>query len=144
MSFLLYSTTLETGTSRSTSREAEGTGPVKPRQPAAPRAGTRVWCQTRPSRRNGSEDVERRTLNLTYLSLDLSMTNGVLDLDHSQVSLAVDLYLKISLEGGGSPSDDQRRISFGDVDNSGKFQNGIVFDFSGNITWPSPGNVQVL
>ncbi len=33
MNFLLYSTTLETGASRSTSREAEGTGPVKPRQP---------------------------------------------------------------------------------------------------------------
>ncbi len=38
MSFRLYSATLETGASRSTSREAEGTGPVKPRQPA-PNAG---------------------------------------------------------------------------------------------------------
>ena len=34
MSFLLYSATEETGPSRSTSREAEGTGPLKPRQPA--------------------------------------------------------------------------------------------------------------
>ena len=33
-SFLLYSPTEETGASRSTSREAEGTGPLKPRQPA--------------------------------------------------------------------------------------------------------------
>jgi hypothetical protein len=84
------------------------------------------------------------TLNLTYLSLDLSMNNGVLDTDHSQVSLAADVYLKLSLDGGGTPSDDQRRISFGDLDGKGKLQNGIVFDFSGNITWPTPGNIEVL
>ncbi len=89
-------------------------------------------------------DLGLATLNLTYLSLDLSMANGVLDMDHSQVSLAVDLYLKLSMQGGGSPSDDNRRISFGDLDNSGKLQNGIVFDFSGNVTWPTPGHIEVL
>ncbi len=89
-------------------------------------------------------DLGLATLNLTYLSLDLSMTGGTLDLDHSEVSLAVDLYLKLSTKGGGSPSDDNRRISFGDLDKSGKLQNGIVFDFSGNVTWPTPGNIEVL
>ncbi|MGA2615225.1 MAG: hypothetical protein ABSG38_17455 [Spirochaetia bacterium] len=89
-------------------------------------------------------DLGLATLNLTYLSLDLSMTNGVLDMDHSQVSLAVDLYLKISTDSGGTPGDDDRRISFGDLDNSGKLQNGIVFDFSGNITWPTPGHIEIL
>jgi hypothetical protein len=89
-------------------------------------------------------DLGLATLNLTYLSLDLSMTGGTLDLDHSQVSLAVDLYLKLTTSGGGNPSDDNRRVSFGDLDNSGKLQNGIVFDFSGNITWPTPGNIEVL
>ncbi len=89
-------------------------------------------------------DLGIATLNLTYLSLDLSMTGGTLDLDHSQVSMAVDLYLKLSTKGGGSPSDDNRRISFGDLDNSGKLQNGMVLDFSGNITWPTPGNIEVL
>ena len=39
--------------SSSTSREAEGTGPMKPRQPAKA-----VWCQARPSRVFDSEDVE--------------------------------------------------------------------------------------
>ncbi len=89
-------------------------------------------------------DLGLATLNLTYLSLDLSMNKGVLDLDHSQVSLAVDLYLKLSMQGGGSPSDDNRRISFGDLDNNGKLQNGIVFDFSGNITWSVPSHIEVL
>ncbi|HVO37768.1 MAG TPA: fibronectin type III domain-containing protein [Spirochaetia bacterium] len=83
-------------------------------------------------------------LNLTYLSLDLSMTNGTLDLDHSQVSLAADVYLKLSQQGGGSPSDDNRRISFGDLDNGGKLQNGIIFDFSGNITWSVPAHTEIL
>jgi hypothetical protein len=49
MSFILYSQGLETGVSRSTSREAEG--------PALRSLGNlrkRVWCQTR-------TDVERRT-----------------------------------------------------------------------------------
>jgi hypothetical protein len=37
-SFILYSlVTKETGASRSASREAEGTGPETPRQPAQPR-----------------------------------------------------------------------------------------------------------
>ena len=89
-------------------------------------------------------DLGLATLNLTYLSLDLSMTGGVLDLDHSQVSLAADIYLKLTTQGGGSPSDDNRRISFGDLDNSGKLQNGIVFDFSGNITWSVPSHIEVL
>ena len=89
-------------------------------------------------------DLGLATLNLTYLSLDLSMTNGTLDLDHSQVSLAADLYLKLQTQGGGNPSDDNRRVSFGDLDKSGKLQNGIVFDFSGNITWSAPSHIEVL
>jgi hypothetical protein len=89
-------------------------------------------------------DFGLATLNLTYLSLDLSMSKGVLDMDHSQVSLAADIYLKLSTQGGGSPSDDDRRISFGDLDSNGKLQNGIVFDFSGNITWSAPSHVEIL
>ena len=57
--YILYSAASKNGagSSRSASREAEGTGPVTPRQPAQ----VDVWCQSRPSRNSGSEDVERET-----------------------------------------------------------------------------------
>ncbi len=56
----------------------------------------------------------------------------------------MDLYLKLHTKEGGNPSDDDRRISFGDLDNGGKLQGGIIIDLSGKVTWSVPGHIEVL
>jgi hypothetical protein len=89
-------------------------------------------------------DLGLATLNLTWLSLDLTFSAGVLDLDHSQVTLAVDLYLDLLSKGGGKPSDDDKRISFGDLDSGGALKGGIVLGMDGSITWPAPTHLAIL
>jgi hypothetical protein len=89
-------------------------------------------------------DLGLAVLNITWLSLDLSFNAGVLDLDHSQVSLAVDLYLNLLSKGGGKPSDDDKRVSFGDLDSGGALQGGLILGMNGSLSWPSPTHLTVL
>lgn len=89
-------------------------------------------------------EFDLATVDLTYLAVHLAVARGCLDRDHSEVRLGADLYLELSNLDGSRPSDDQRRVSFGELDAGGAFTGGIVLSMTGDLAWNPPTNTAVL
>ena len=89
-------------------------------------------------------DLGLATMDLTYLGVHLAFTQGSFDRDHSEVRLGADLYLKLSNLDGSSPADNQKRITFGELDGSGAFTGGIRISMGGGFTWNPPTNAALV
>ncbi|MGM0674630.1 MAG: hypothetical protein ACQETQ_08050 [Spirochaetota bacterium] len=84
------------------------------------------------------------TVDVTYLALDLVLTDGTLHRDHSRVLMGTDVYLDF-LDGGSDGGDPANRIGFGVLDANGELTDGLELTFDGEVIWPSPeGQIEVL
>ncbi|MCF7949239.1 MAG: hypothetical protein K9M94_11690 [Spirochaetia bacterium] len=89
-------------------------------------------------------DLGIGTLDLTYLAVVFKYEDGVFDKDFSEVKLGVDFYLDVQGENGEESSDDEKRITFGELNANGDFEGGVRLNMEGDFDWHSPTNAQVL
>lgn len=89
-------------------------------------------------------DLGFAALDVTYLGVHLALTQGSLDRDHSEIRLGADFYLDIANLDGSTPADDQRRVSFGELDAGGAFTGGIRVSLGGDFAWNPPTNTTIL
>ncbi|MGC9312866.1 MAG: hypothetical protein ACP5IA_09230, partial [Sediminispirochaetaceae bacterium] len=89
-------------------------------------------------------DLGIGTLDITYLEFVFEYEDGVFNKDYSEIRLGVDFYLALENEGGGEPDDDQRRVSFGELNANGDFEGGVRLNMEGEFDWHSPTNAEVL
>ncbi len=84
------------------------------------------------------------TVDLTYLGLRLALQKGVLDLDHGEVLLGVDLYLNLADSGGGTPAPGDRRVTFGELDSAGQPAGMVSLGMDGKIAWPAASHLEAI
>ncbi len=89
-------------------------------------------------------DLGIGTLDLTYLEFLWKYEDGVFNKDFSELRMGVDFYLDLKTEGGEDAEDDQRRITFGELNANKDFEGGVRLNMEGDFDWHSPSNAEIL
>ncbi|RKX83383.1 MAG: hypothetical protein DRP57_08020, partial [Spirochaetes bacterium] len=89
-------------------------------------------------------DLGIGNLDVTYLALHLMFNEGDFDEDHSELQIGTDIYLNLKDQNGSNPSDDDKRISFGELNANGDFTGGIRIAMNGDVTWHAPTNASII
>ncbi len=89
-------------------------------------------------------DLGIAQVDVTYLSLFLKFNEGDFDKDHSEIQIGVDLYLDLENQDGSNPSDNDKRISFGELNQNEDFTGGLRIAMDGDMTWHQPTNANII
>lgn len=89
-------------------------------------------------------DVGIGNIDITYLGLYIQYDEGTLNKDHSELRLGLDIYLNLKNQDGSTPTDEEKRISFGEINENDDFTGGIRVNFNGDFTWNNPTNATVI
>ena len=89
-------------------------------------------------------DVGIGTIDITYLNLFIQYDEGTLNKDHSELQVGLDLYLNLKNQDGSNPTSDEKRISFGEINQNDDFTGGIRVNFDGDFTWNNPTNATII
>ncbi len=89
-------------------------------------------------------DLEIAQVDLTYLALYLQFNEGDFDKDHSEIQIGVDIYLDLKNQDGSTPTPDEKRISFGELNANEDFSGGVTISMDGDVTWHQPTNATVI
>ncbi len=93
---------------------------------------------------NTEWDVGIGKLDITYLGLYIQYDEGTLNKDHSELMIGLDFYLNLKNQDGSEPTPDQKRISFGELNQNEDFTGGIRVNFDGDFTWNNPTNATII
>ncbi len=89
-------------------------------------------------------DVGIGTVDITYLSFVFEYEDGVFNKDFSEVRVGTDFYFDLQGEGGSDPEDDEKRVTFGELNANKDFEGGVRLNMEGEFDWHPPTNAQVL
>ncbi|GEM_PF-6301540 len=89
-------------------------------------------------------DLGIAQVDLTYLALYLVFNEGDFDKDHSEIQIGVDFYLDLKNQDGSQPSEDEKRISFGELNANEDFTGGVTISMDGDVTWHQPTNATLI
>ncbi|NOY08712.1 MAG: hypothetical protein GXP33_07710 [Spirochaetes bacterium] len=89
-------------------------------------------------------DLGIGNIDVTYLALHLVFNAGNFDEDHSEIQIGTDIYLNIKNQDGSNPAEDEKRISFGELNANGDFTGGIRVSMNGDFTWNAPTNAAII
>ncbi len=89
-------------------------------------------------------DLGIGNLDITYLALHLIFNEGDFDKDHSEIQIGADIYLNLQNQDGSTPTNDEKRISFGELNTNGDFTGGIRISMDGDVTWHQPTNATII
>lgn len=89
-------------------------------------------------------DLGVGNLDVTYLALHLIFNEGDFDKDHSEIQIGADIYLNLKNQDDSTPTDDEKRVSFGELNANGDFTGGIRISMDGDLTWHQPTNATII
>ncbi|MDZ7793675.1 MAG: hypothetical protein U5P10_08300 [Spirochaetia bacterium] len=64
--------------------------------------------------------------------------DGVFNKDFSEVRVGTDFYFDLQGEGGSDPEDDEKRVTFGELNANKDFEGGVRLNMEGEFDWHPP------